>query len=98
MADAAAAFGLAAGVLQFLDFGTKFAKNALRVYQAGKRGTDEVLELQSRTEDLQCVINSLEPPKDAGRVSLDDEAGTWKLGQDCQRVATEVLSSLKKIQ
>jgi hypothetical protein len=97
MADAAAAFGLAAGILQFLDFGTRFAKKALRIYQDGKRGTDELLQLQSTIEDLQCVANSLGPTKNAGQVSLDDEASIWKLAEDCQQVATEVLSSLKKI-
>jgi hypothetical protein len=96
MADAAAAFGLAAGILQFLDFGTRFAKKALRIYQAGKRGTDELLQLQSTIEDLQCVANSLGPTKNAGQVSLDDEASIWKLAEDCQQVATEVLSSLKR--
>jgi hypothetical protein len=37
MADAAAAFGLAAGILQFLDFGTRFAKKALQIYRREER-------------------------------------------------------------
>jgi hypothetical protein len=100
MADAVAAFSLAAGILQFVDFGSKFAKNALNIYKAGAQGAlAELQQLQSTTADLQSVLKSLQSPRNTSNSSteLEDDTGILKLAEECQQVATELLNSLNKI-
>jgi hypothetical protein len=100
MADPVSAFGLAASILQFVDFGSKFAKNALNIYKAGSQGAAaEMQQLQSTTADLQSVLKTLQPPRNTSNSSteLEYDAGILKLAEECQQVATELLNSLNKI-
>ncbi|KAK4450287.1 hypothetical protein QBC34DRAFT_403202 [Podospora aff. communis PSN243] len=88
MAEAVAALGVAANILQFLDYGSRFITQAWRIHKAGSDGIDGIPSLQAMTKDLQDVLSDLQKQK-AG-----DNPGLARLSEDCSDVARRLLASI----
>jgi len=94
MAEAVAAFSLAANVLQFIDFGSRVMSNFWAFYKSSRHGTNEVPDLQGINNDLQQVLESLQVPTDD---ITQSDIGLLQLAQDCQNVALELETLLQSL-
>jgi hypothetical protein len=95
MAEAIAAFGLAANVVQFIDFGSKLTSSFWHLYKSGRDGVEEVSfapHLQTMTSDLQNILDGL-VDQESGDGSHDD-SGLRKLAEDCKAQAAELQTLL----
>jgi hypothetical protein len=86
--DPVTAFGLAAGILQFLDCGSRYATTAWKIYRNGQEGLKD--DLQSALKSLQLSV-----PKASGKV--ETQPGIVTLAKECQKVAGDLVDSLSKI-
>jgi|ERR1700722_18828219 hypothetical protein len=96
MAEAVAAFSLAANVIQFIDFTAKVASNFWRFYKIGGNGASEIPDIRTITADLNTVL--LRVQLSAG--NDDSESALRQLARECRNVATglqKVLESLAKV-
>ncbi|RYP45338.1 hypothetical protein DL768_008302 [Monosporascus sp. mg162] len=89
MAEAVAALGLAASVLQFLDCGSRFVSQAWRIYKTGADGMEDVPNLQLMVQQLQEALADLQKNHTAG-----DSPGLAQLSEGCSRVARRLLESI----
>ncbi|KAF8852663.1 hypothetical protein BDZ45DRAFT_730000 [Acephala macrosclerotiorum] len=94
MAEAIAAFSLAANVIQFIDFGSKIAANFYRYHKAGSRLRDEASELDIISRDLEQILNNLQVP--ALHPSIN-ETGLGRLAQECQKCAQQLYKKLQPL-
>jgi hypothetical protein len=97
MAEAIAAFSLAANIVQFIDFGSNFASSVWKIYWSGRDGVSEVPDLRKITDDLQEVLKNLQLLAGNNEEILESECGIRQLAEQCQNVATELLISLSKV-
>ncbi|KAH0559273.1 hypothetical protein GP486_004211 [Trichoglossum hirsutum] len=97
MAEAIAAFSLAANIVQFIDFGSNFASNVCKIYWSGRDGAGEIPDLRKITDDLQEVLKGLQLPAGNDGEIPGSERGIRQLAEQCQHVATELLNSLNKV-
>jgi hypothetical protein len=95
--DPVTAFGLAAGILQFLDCGSRYATTAWKIYRNGQEGLKDVAEIRVIVEDLQSALKSLQlsVPKASGEG--ETQPGIVTLAKECQKVAGDLVDSLSKI-
>jgi hypothetical protein len=95
--DPVTAFGLAAGILQFLDRGSRYATTAWKIYRSGQEGLKDVAEIRVIVEDLQNALKSLQlsVPKASGEG--ETQPGIVRLAKECQKVAGDLVDSLSKI-
>ena len=56
MAEANAAFSLAANVVQFIDFGARYIGNFWSFYKAASNTDDDVPDVETINSDLQNVL------------------------------------------
>ncbi len=91
MAEAVAGIGLAANVLQFLDFGSRFISLAWRIYTTGTNNVINGPSLQVLTKNLQDVLAGLH------NQAPGDQIGMAQLGEECSRVARQLLESLNSL-
>ena len=91
MAEVLAALGLAANVIQFVDFGSSLTIKLWSLYRADRENVEALLDVETITRDLQKITAGLSGPSKLN--SLDDK-GLMRLAADCQAVATELLSLL----
>ncbi|KAK3365533.1 hypothetical protein B0T24DRAFT_500359, partial [Lasiosphaeria ovina] len=94
MAEAAAAFALAASIVQFLDFGAKLASKAWRIHQNGQDGVDELLDIHDTTKDLTEILTQLRVPDSLDTQASTDHSGLLSLANSCQAVAEELIELL----
>jgi hypothetical protein len=89
MAEAVAALGLAANILQMLDYGRKVLSTAWGIYD----GTDQTgfTSLQTLCEDLKGSVETLQRPQ-----SEPDEA-IAHLAKECSVVANALLQKLQAL-
>jgi hypothetical protein len=98
MAEAIAAFGLAANVIQFIEFGSKLTSSFWQLYKSSRDGVEEVSfapHLQTMTSDLQSIVDGLVDPESGDR--SDDESGLCKLAKGCQVQAVELQNLLSSL-
>lgn len=96
--DPVTAFGLAGAILQFVNSGSKFISLIWRVYRTGNDSSDDISELHLITNDLQQTLQHLSPSEEALTDRDAVTVGILRLAEDCQKIATELLSSLTKLQ
>jgi hypothetical protein len=94
MAEAVAAFSLAANVIQFIDFGTKVAANFYGFYKAGSRPQYEFSDLEVICQDLAPVLQNLQL---AGSDSDVQGTGLGRLAQECQKCAERLNEKLQPV-
>jgi len=88
MAEAVAALGVAANILQFLDYGSRFIAQAWKIRKTGSDSLEGISSLQAMTKDLQAVLSDLQKHK-AG-----DNPGLARLSDECLRVTRQLLESI----
>ncbi|KAF2470927.1 uncharacterized protein BDR25DRAFT_152265, partial [Lindgomyces ingoldianus] len=92
--------GLAANIIQFIDFGYKVVVQAKDIRDSASGGSKENNEIETVTEDLKNITESLDQhlKREAAHQSKPtDESALQDLGRDCQSVAEELLAALKKL-
>lgn len=97
MAEAIAAFGLAANIVQFIDFGCNFVSTVWSIYRKGRDGVGELFDLEKTTKDLQLVLANLQLPPGNPDERTESERSLQELAEQCQNLATEMLSALRQI-
>ena len=101
MAEALAAFGVAANVVAFVDFGTKVfaAGYSLRNSAHGTLDANETNE--QVTTDLAKVIDdlnqSIESSTTHRRLLSPNETGLLDLAKQCEAAATRLLTALERL-
>lgn len=88
MAEAVAALGVAANVLQFLDYGSRFVSQAWRIHKTGSDGLDGIPNLQLMTKQLQEVLGDLQ------KHQATDNPELLQLSEECSRVARRLIESI----
>ena len=97
MAEALIAVGIAANVVQFLDFGSKFISSCWEIYKSSRNGIGEFSDLQTITEDFEGILKDLERSDHDGRCLPGEDRGFQPLVASCQGLAGQILDSLRKI-
>lgn len=102
MAEAIAALGLAANILQTVEYGGVFVTTAWKIYssQADANLVKDFDQLRYLTQDLRGILDSLKQsssgfPSTAGLRSRDHDL--LRLVAESQRITEEILCSLDKI-
>jgi hypothetical protein len=96
MAEALAAFAIAANVVQFIDFTAKIISSGYKASRAGPTGNDWT---ETLTDDLLEVSNVLKAPiaKEKGHGLTENERELVELAGKCSEVASELLTTLKAL-
>lgn len=97
MAEALAAVGLAASVLQFIDVGNRFVSSAYKIYRSGQDRTSELPNLQKLTQDVENVMRRLQSSASSSVGVHGDESGLQELVVSCKSAASDLLTTLHKI-
>lgn len=99
MAEAVATLALASSILQVIDFGTKVASTAVKIYQASKRSAEsssEVSQLQNVYTKLSSTLEILQ--RDDSAATKDSETDDMhELAKGCATLAKELLEILHNI-
>ncbi|KAI9685267.1 MAG: hypothetical protein M1822_004640 [Bathelium mastoideum] len=93
MAEAVAALGLAASILQFVDFGSRVASNFLKLYKSNRQDREDVPDLQRINTDLQKLLQNLQVPQ----AGCSEDTGLAELAKECQTAATDLDTLLKSL-
>ena len=91
MADVVAAFGIAANVIQFLDFGSRLTAAFWSFYKASRAGKEIIPDLNNITKDLQTISSSLASSPNNGS---ETDKSLNRLATECHGVAKELLALL----
>jgi hypothetical protein len=95
MAEALAAVGVAANIVQLLDFGSRFVSSCWEIYTSSRDGIGELPDLQTITKDFEGVLKDLEQ---SGAKSLPGEDRRLQpLVTKCQQLAGQLSDSIRKI-
>ncbi|RFU27505.1 hypothetical protein B7463_g8821, partial [Scytalidium lignicola] len=85
MAEAIAAFSLAANIVQFIDFGVRVTSNFWSFYKAASTTDDDAPDVETINSDLQNVLKELQSfPEPATKTGLA------QLAQECQKAAAQL--------
>jgi hypothetical protein len=93
MAEAIAAFSLAANVLQFVDFGSRLVGTLWSYYKSNRKGTRQGPDLLSISADLQHILQGFQLP-DNGTY---EDVGLVQLARECEAVAEEMQDLLQSV-
>ena len=102
MAEAIVALGLAANIVQFIDFGGKVLSGGLRLYKSGRLG--EANDAKIITQSLQRLIEMLNQPlKPSGSANevtklSQTEIDLRDLAAHCIDIANELLRAITKLE
>jgi hypothetical protein len=92
MAEAIAAFSLAANVVQFIDFGSRVTSNFWSFYKAASNTDDSLPDVEIINYDLQNILKELQSsPTSASKTGLA------QLAQECQKAATQLEKILQPL-
>jgi hypothetical protein len=97
MAEAIAAFSLAANIVQFIDFGCNFVSTIWSIYRKGQDGVGELFDLEKSAKDLQLVLANLQLPIGTTNERTESERSLQELAEQCQNLATEMLNALRRV-
>jgi hypothetical protein len=97
MADPVTTFGLAAGVLQFVDCASRFANKAWRVYRSGPEGLSNLADMKLIGDNLQHILESLQQPLPNTDDDMKSQSSIARLANECRKSAAELVNSIKKI-
>lgn len=93
MAEAIAAFSLAANVLQFLDVGGRIISSIWSFYKSNRKDIEQAPDLITISKDLQRVLGGFQLPEEG--VQADD--GLVQLSRQCLKVAKEMQDLLASV-
>jgi hypothetical protein len=100
MAEAIAALSLASSILQVIDFGSKFASTAWKIYKAGHHsleGLDEVSSLRVINVNLGDVLRDIRTQPGGADPASESNQGIVNLAKECAKLVEELLQSLNKL-
>lgn len=100
MAEAIAALSLASNILQVIDFGSKFASTAWKIYQVARQsvdGVDEVASLRAINVSLSDVLREIHSQCGGANLANDINQGIINLAKECAKLVEELQQSLKKL-
>lgn len=106
--DPVSALGVAAGVAQFINFGTKVISGSLeitkyKITESTKSGTGRfsaTKDLESITKDLHDVSSIIEQSSCARNLNRDltsNELELQSLCKDCREIASDLIAALEKL-
>lgn len=97
MAEAVAGFALAGNVLQFVEFGGKWAHKSIQIYRSSADAPDDVRELRNAAKRIQAASEQLRV-SEQDRVALSvGHQQIVKVADSCLAESTKILLSLDKI-
>lgn len=94
--EALAAINLASSIVQFVDFATKLTKGTRQIYQSGAGAAGETADLEVCAAELDALCSRLQCEPAPSTRNADDEALVL-LASQCQSIATELATLLRKI-
>jgi hypothetical protein len=99
MAETVAAFGLAANILQVVDYGTKFIGAAWKIWRSGKEGVEGLTSLQLISQDLKAVLQRLCTAIPSSPHQLEDESNIsiFGLAEECGKITQQMLDSIERL-
>ncbi|CAI4215998.1 unnamed protein product [Parascedosporium putredinis] len=89
------ALGLAANIVQFVEFSTKLIRASKDIYDSASGVTEENRSLESVFEELQTLAFRLTPPTTG--LQTDDERALSRLAAECRILSDQMLDLLRKI-
>jgi hypothetical protein len=93
--DPITAIGLAANILQFIDYGAKVVTGAIEIYGSASGNTQESRNSETIVTEMRLFAAKLQPPEN-GQLSGEERA-LCKLATECQSLAKQILDLLEKI-
>ena len=91
------AVGLISNIFQFIDVGSRFVSKVWNISMSGRQGLTAVLDVQKVTEDLEHVLPGFKSPNDASPCLDSSDRGLQQLAGHCERLALELIESIRKI-
>ena len=95
------ALAIAAAVVQFIDFTSKIVSKTAQIHRSPNGQREEHRELEKITDAISRDAKNIQQRISQRRVAgdlTDAEKDQEKIGQDCQEVAEELLSVLRRLQ
>ena len=100
MAEVPLAFGIAANVIQFVDFAFKVLHTGHQMYKFQRNSTQENRELEYIGADLKNVAEGLDASLRDAQLHQNlspDESQLRQLAEHCKTVCVELLEALEKL-
>lgn len=100
MAEAIAVLSLASNILQVIDFGSKFASTAWKIYRAAHHsleGLDDVASLRVISVNLGDVLRDIRAQSGNADPVSESNQGIVNLAKECATLVEELLQSLNKL-
>ncbi|ETS76293.1 hypothetical protein PFICI_11680 [Pestalotiopsis fici W106-1] len=96
MAEAIAALAFASNIVQFLEFGAKFAIKADQIVKAGSNSVSDLQELRHITNYLHPLLQQLNADDSSNHSSTksSSQSRLIKLSKECSQVVEELLQTL----
>ncbi|OQV08118.1 hypothetical protein CLAIMM_12437 isoform 2 [Cladophialophora immunda] len=96
--DPLSAIGLAANIVQFIDFGRELISDAKEIYHSANGATAENVELQGVAENLARLSSTLMKPLDPTQGAISEaEAEIVKIAASSSSIADELLATIKNL-
>ncbi len=98
MAEAVAALGVAANVVQFIDFSGRILSEGYRLHKSQRVSPSKNEELESIALDLQKLHDELQcPENDTYQAPTPNDIQLQRLAEQCRGVCLELLAALEKM-
>ena len=98
MAEAVAALGIAANVVQFLDFSGRILSEGYRLHMSKRGRPSKNKELESIALDLQKLHDELQRPEnETYPAPTPNDILLQRLAEQCRDVCLELLAALEKL-
>ena len=98
MAEAVAALGVAANVVQFIDFSGRILSESHRLHRSKKVNPGKNEELESIALDLQKIYDELQyPQNEMSQAPTPNDIQLQRLAEQCRGVCLELLAGLEKL-
>ena len=97
MAEAIAAFSLATNVVQFIDFGIRFASGVHKFYRSNRERAGEIPNIQKSIANLQKVVKNLQGSYNGQGALSDVERDLQQVVESCRDEASKLLGLLGKL-
>ena len=96
--ESLAALGIAANIIQFVEFGCKLFSQSRALYKASDERVEESVELEIISKALKRLSNDLLATPSSTMPQSQAEADLLPLAKRCQAIADELLVALNKLQ
>jgi hypothetical protein len=100
MVEAIVALGLAANVIQVIDYGTNFASTAWKIYQGARHGRqdiDEVVSLRKINSNLRDALQDIYTQSTSVSATNESTSGIAELSKQCASLVEKLLQSLDSL-